>query len=143
MVYEIVKVSFITHAALLVARVEGRFYRWSQPHRGIFLLFFVFLTLFSISEFLIDTISPISGYSGIREFGIDVDRLSEVFGVRERMFLILMCTVVQRFCELYNNSWMHLFIQEEWLRFTIVFAMFCVFVNAIWLILWIVDLYLF
>ena len=45
MLLEIIAVSFVTQTALLTARVESRFYRWFEPHRGILLLFFVFIII--------------------------------------------------------------------------------------------------
>ncbi len=62
MLLEIVTVSFVTQTALLTAKVESRFYRWFEPHRGILLLFCVFFALFSIGEFLLDSIYPIAGW---------------------------------------------------------------------------------
>lgn len=132
MLLEIVTVSFVTQTALLTARVESRFYRWFEPHRGILLLFCVFFALFSIGELLLDSIYPIAGYSGIRDFGFDAHRLSEVFGARERMFLILLFSVCFRFYELHNHSWKRLFMEEEWFQFVIAFIMFWVIVNTIW-----------
>jgi len=140
MLLEIVTVSFVTQTALLTARVESRFYRWFEPHRGILLLFFVFFALFSIGEFLLDSIYPIAGYSGIRDFGFDVHLLSEVFGARERMFLILLFSVGFRFYELHAQAWMRFFIHQEWFHFTIAFVMFWVIVNAIWGVLWVFAL---
>ena len=131
MLLEIVAVSFVTQTALLTARVESRFYRWFEPHRGILLLFCAFFALFSIGEFLLDSIYPIAGYSGIRDFGFDLNRLSDVFGARERMFLILLFSVCFRFYELHTQAWMRFFIHQEWFHFTVAFVMFWVFVNVI------------
>lgn len=132
MIFEIVTASFVTQTALLTAKVESRFYRWFEPHRGILLLFCVFFALFAIGEFLLDCFSPIEGYSGIRDFGFDLHRLSEVFGTRERMFLVLIFSVCLRFYELHNSSWKRLFMEEEWFQFVIAFIMFWVIINAIW-----------
>ena len=131
MLLEIGIVSFVTQTALLTAKVESRFYRWFEPHRGILLLFCVFFALFSIGEFLLDSIYPIAGYSGIRDFGFDLNRLSDVFGARERMFLILLFSVCFRFYELHTQAWMRFFIHQEWFHFTVAFVMFWVFVNVI------------
>ena len=141
MLLEIVVVSFVTHAAMLTARVESRFYRWFEPHRGILLLFFMFLALFSIGEFLLDSIYPIAGYSGIRDFGFDVHRLSEVFGARERMFLILLFSVCYRYYELHTQDWMRFFIQHEWFHFTVTFVMFWGFAQILRGGLWLVDFF--
>ena len=141
MLLEIIAVSFVTQTALLTARVESRFYRWFQPHRGILLLFCVLFALFSIGEFLLDSIYPIAGYSGIRDFGFDVHRLSEVFGARERMFLILLFSVGFRFYQMQTQAWMRFFIHQEWFHFTVAFLMFWVIVNAIWGFLWVFDLF--
>ena len=142
MLLEIIVVSFVTQTALLTARVESRFYRWFQPHRGILLLFCVFFALFSIGEFLLDSIYPIAGYSGIRGFGFDVHRLSEVFGARERMFLILLFSVGFRFYELYTQAWMRFFIHQEWFHFTVAFVMFWGFAQILSGCLWLVDFFL-
>ena len=131
MLLEIGIVSFVTQTALLTAKVESRFYRWFEPHRGILLLFCVFFALFSIGEFLLDSIYPIAGFSGIRDFGFDLNRLSDVFGARERMFLILLFSVCFRFYELHTQAWMRFFIHQEWFHFTVAFVMFWVFVNVI------------
>ena len=132
MLLEIVTVSFVTQTALLTAKVESRFYRWFEPHRGILLLFCVFFSLFSIGEFLLDNVYPFAGYSGIRDFGFDVNRLSEVFGARERTFLILLFSVCFRFYELHTQAWMRFFYYHEWFHFTVAFVMFWVIVNASW-----------
>lgn len=142
MLLEIIAVSFVTQTALLTARVESRFYRWFQPHRGILLLFCVFFALFSIGEFLLDSIYPIAGYSGIRDFGFDAHRLSEVFGARERMFLILLFSVGFRFYELYTQAWMRFFIHQEWFHFTVAFVMFWGFAQILSGCLWLVDFFL-
>ena len=139
MLLEIVAVSFVTQTALLTARVESRFYRWFQPHRGILLLFCVFFALFSIGEFLLDSIYPIAGYSGIRDFGYDAHRLSEVFGAGERMFLILLFSVCFRFYELHTQAWKRLFFEDEWFQFTISFVMFYIFINVFWIIIFLFD----
>jgi hypothetical protein len=102
----------------------------------------VFLALFSIGEFLLDSIYPIAGYSGIRDFGFDVHRLSEVFGARERMFLILIFSVSHRFYELHNHSWKRLFMEEEWFQFVIAFVMFWGFVNFVFCMIWLLDKHL-
>lgn len=141
MILEIVTASFVTQTALLTAKVESRFYRWFEPHRGILLLFCVFFATFSIGEFLLDTIYPIAGYSGIRDFGFDVHRLLEVFGARERMFLILLFSVSFRFYEMHTQAWMRFFVHQEWFHFVIAFIMFWVIVNAIWGFLWVFDLF--
>ena len=114
MVFEILTASFVTQTALITAKFEGRFYRWTEPHRGIFLLFFVFGALFSVGYFVIDLINPIAGYSGIREVGFNVYRLSEVFGTQERVLITLLLTCTYRFHDLYTNSWKLLFLEEEW-----------------------------
>jgi hypothetical protein len=132
MLLEIVTVSFVTQAALLTARVESRFYRWFEPHRGIILILCVCFALFSIGEFLLDCFAPIEGYSGIRDFGFDAHRLSEVFGARERTFLILLFSVCFRFYELHTQAWMRFLIHYEWFHFTLSFVMFWLFVNASW-----------
>ena len=139
MLLEIVTVSFVTHTALLTARVESRFYRWFEPHRGILLLSCVFCALFSIGEFLLDSIYPIAGYSGIRDFGFDAHRLSEVFGARERMFLILLFSVCFRFYELHTQAWMRFFIHQEWFQFTMSFLMFYGLVHLFWGLFWVAD----
>jgi hypothetical protein len=141
MFLEITTACFVTHAALLTAKLESRFYRSSDPHRGILVLLFVFITLFSLGYFVIDFITPIKGYSGIREFGFDVFRLSEVFGCRERIFLVLIFAACQRFLDLHKNYWKRLFIEEEWFHFIIAFVVFWVFAQLLWGILWIVDIY--
>lgn len=143
MIFEIVTASFVTQTALLTARVESRFYRWFEPHRGILLLFCVFFSLFSIGEFLLDTIYPIAGYSGIRDFGFDLHRLSEVFGTRERMFLVLIFSVCHRFYELHKQAWMRLFIHQEWFHLTVAFVMFWGFAQIISCFLFLVDFYCF
>jgi hypothetical protein len=107
MIIEVITASFVTHTALLTAKVESRFYRWSQPHHGIFLLFFVFVALFSIGYFIIDLINPIAGYSGIREVGFNFYRLSEVFGNKERVFITLIFTCYYRFHDL---LWFEIFL---------------------------------
>ena len=142
MLLEIIAVSFVTQTALLTARVESRFYRWFQPHRGILLLFCVFFALFSIGEFLLDSIYPIAGYSGIRDFGFDVHRLSEVFGARERMFLILLFSVGFRFYQMQTQAWMRFFIHQEWFHFTVAFVMFWGFAQILSGCLWLVDFFL-
>jgi hypothetical protein len=141
MFLEIATACFVTHTALLTARMESRFYRSSDPHRGILVLLFVFITLFSLAYFVIDFITPIKGYSGIREFGFDVFRLSEVLGQRERIFLVLIFAACQRFLDLYKNYWKRLFIEEEWFHFIIAFVVFWVFAQLLWGILWIIDIY--
>ena len=143
MLLEIVTVSFVTQTALLTAKVESQFYRWFEPHRGILLIFCVFFALFSIGEFLLDCFSPIEGYSGIRDFGFDVNRLSEVFGARERTFLILLFSVCFRFYELHMQAWMRLFIHQEWFHFTVAFVMFWGFAQIISCFLFLVDFYCF
>ena len=142
MLLEIVTVSFVTQTALLTARVESRFYRWFEPHRGILLLYCVFFALFSIGEFLLDSVSHIAGYSGIRDFGFDAHRLSEVFGARERMFLILLFSVCFRFYELHAQAWMRFFIHQEWFHFTVAFVMFWGFAQILSGCLWLVDFFL-
>ena len=139
MLLEIAAVSFVTQTALLTASVESRFYRWFEPHWGILLLFCVFFALFSIGEFLLDSIYPIAGYSGIRDFGFDVHRLSEVLGARERMFLILLFSVCYRFYELHTQAWKRLFFEDEWFQFTISFVMFYIFINVFWIIIFLFD----
>jgi hypothetical protein len=139
MLLEIAIVSFVTQTALLTARVESRFYRWFEPHRGILLLFCAFFALFSIGEFLLDSIYPIAGYSGIRDFGFDLNRLSVVFGARERMFLILIFSAFHRFYELHNHSWKRLFVEEEWFHFTISFVIFYVLVQMLLFLIRVLD----
>jgi hypothetical protein len=139
MLLEIVAVSFVTQTALLTARVESRFYRWFEPHRGMLLLLFVYFATFLIAEFVWSFISTIPGYSGIEEYGFDVNRLSDVFGARERMFLILIFSAGHRFYELHSHSWKRLFMEEEWFQFVIAFVMFWVIVNSLWGVLWMVN----
>jgi hypothetical protein len=139
MLFEIVTASFITHTALLTAKVESRFYRWTQPNRGVLLLLIIFFTTFSIAEFVRSFISTIPGYSGIQEYGFDENRLSDVFGARERMFLILIFSTGHRFYELHSHSWKRFFMEEEWFQFVIAFVMFWVIVNALWGVLWMVN----
>ena len=141
MLLEIVAVSFATHTALLTAKVESRFYRWTEPNRGVLLLLLVSFSAFSIAEFVWSFISTIPGYSGIQEYGFDLNRLSEVFGARERMFLILIFSVCHRFYELHHHLWKRLFIEEEWFQFVIAFIMFWVILNALWGVLWLIDFF--
>jgi hypothetical protein len=141
MVFEIITASFVTQTALLATKFEGRFYRWTDPHRGIFLLFFVFVALFSVGYFIIDLINPIAGYSGTREVGFNVYRLSEVFGTQERVFVTLLLTLAYRFYDLYTSKWRLLFIEEEWLYFIIYFGLLYVIVEISWCLLWVVDLF--
>ena len=141
MIFEIVTASFVTQTALLTAKVESRFYRWFEPHRGILLIFCIFFALFSIGEFLLDCFSPIEGYSGIRDFGFDVNRLSEVFGARERTFLILLFSVCFRFYELHTQAWKRLFFEDEWFQFTISFVMFWGIVQIISCSLWLLNFF--
>lgn len=143
MFLEIATACFVTHTALLTARMDSRFYRYSDPHRGILVLLFVFITIFNLSYFFIDFVTPINHYSGLREFGFDVFRLSEVFGSKERAFLVLFFATCQRFLDLHNNYWKRLFVKEEWFHFTIAFVVFWAFVNILWGILWLVDIYWF
>jgi hypothetical protein len=105
-------------------------------------LFCVFFALFSIGEFLLDSIYPIAGYSGIRDFEFDAHRLSEVFGARERMFLILLFSVGFRFYELHTQAWMRFFIHQEWFHFTVAFVMFWGFAQILSGCLWLVDFFL-
>ena len=141
MVFEIITASFVTQTALLATKFEGRFYRWTDPHRGIFLLFFVFVALFSVGYFIIDLINPIAGYSGTREVGFNVYRLSEVFGTQERVFVTLLLTLAYRFYDLYTSKWRLLFIEEEWLYFIIYFGLLYVIVEISWCLLWVVDVF--
>lgn len=141
MLFEIATASFVAHTALLTAKVESRFYRWTEPNRGVLLLLLVSFTAFSIAEFVLSFISTNPGYSGIQEYGFDVNRLSDVFGARERVFLILIFSVCHRFYELHNHSWKRLFMEEEWFQFVIAFIMFWVIVNAIWGFLWVFDFF--
>ena len=141
MVFEILTASFVTQTALITAKFEGRFYRWTEPHRGIFLLFFVFVALFSVGYFIIDVINPIAGYSGIREVGLNVYRLSEVFGTQERVLITLILTCAYRFHDLFTNKWKLLFLEEEGFNCTIYFGLLYVFVQIAWCLLWVVDVY--
>jgi hypothetical protein len=141
MLFEIVTASFITHTALLTAKVESRFYRWTEPNRGVLLLLIIFFTTFSIAEFIWSFIYTIPGYSGIEEYGFDVNRLSDVFGARERMFLILIFSSCHRFYELHSHSWKRLFMEEEWLQFVIAFVMFWLIIQIVWLGLWLLDFF--
>ena len=141
MVFEIITASFVTQMALLATKFEGRFYRWTEPHRGIFLLFFVFVALFAVGYFIIDLINPIAGYSGIREVGFNVYRLSEVFGTQERVFITLLLTCIYRFHDLYTNSWKLLFLEEERFNCSIYFGLLYVFVEMGWCLLWVVDVF--
>jgi hypothetical protein len=141
MFVEIITACFVTQAAFLTVSLESRFYRSSDPHRGVLVLLFVFITFFYVGCFVVDLITPINGYSGIREFGFDVFRLSEVFGCRERIFLVLFLAVCQRFLDLQKNYWKRLFIEEEWFHFVIAFVVFWAFAQLLWGILWIVDVY--
>ena len=141
MVFEILTASFVTQTALITAKFEGRFYRWNEPHRGIFLLFFVFVALFAVGYFIIDLINPIAGYSGIREVGLNVYRLSEVFGTQERVLITLILTCAYRFHDLFTNKWKLLFIEEEGFNCTIYFGLLYVFVQIAWCLLWVVDVY--
>ena len=141
MIIEVITASFVTHTALLTAKVESRFYRWSQPHHGIFLLFFVFVALFSVGYFIIDLINPIAGYSGIREVGFNLYRLSEVFGTQERVFITLIFTCFYRFHDLYTNKWKLLFLEEEGFNCAIYFGLLYVIVELCWIGLWAVDLF--
>ena len=141
MVFEIITASFVTQTALLATKFEGRFYRWTEPHRGIFLLFFVFVALFAVGYFIIDLINPIAGYSGIREVGFNVYRLSEVFGTQERVLITLILTCAYRFHDLYTNKWKLLFLEEEGFNCTIYFGLLYVFVEMAWCLLWVVDVF--
>jgi hypothetical protein len=141
MLLEIVTASFITHAALLTVKVESRFYRWTQPNRGVLLLLIIFITTFLIAEFIWSFVSTIPGYSGIEEYGFDVNRLSDVFGARERMFLILIFSAGHRFYELHSHSWKRLFLEEEWFQFVIAFVMFWLIIQIVWLGLWLLDFF--
>lgn len=141
MIFEIITASFVTHTALLTAKVESRFYRWTEPLRGVFLLFFLFLTLFSVGYFIVDLVHPISGFSGIREVGFNVYRLSEVFGTQERVFVSILLTLAYRFYDLYTSKWKLLFIAEEWLHFIIYFGLLYVFIELGWCLLWLVDVF--
>jgi len=139
MIIEVITASFVTQTALITAKFEGRFYRWTEPHRGIFLLFFVFVSLFSVGYFIIDLINPIAGYSGIREVGFNLYRLSEVFGTQERVFITLIFTCFYRFHDLYTNKWKLLFLEEEWFNCAIYFGLLYVIVELCWVGLWAVD----
>jgi hypothetical protein len=141
MIIEVITASFVTQTALITAKFEGRFYRWTEPHRGIFLLFFVFVALFSVGYFTIDLINPIAGYSGIREVGFNLYRLSEVFGTQELVFVTLLLTLAYRFYDLYTSEWKLLFIEDEWLHFIIYFGLLYVFVEMAWCLLWVVDVW--
>ena len=141
MVFEILTASFVTQTALITAKFEGRFYRWNEPHRGIFLLFFVFVALFAVGYFIIDLINPIAGYSGIREVGFNVYRLSEVIGTQERVLITLILTCAYRFHDLFTNKWKLLFLEEEGFNCTIYFGLLYVFVEVAWCLLWVVDVF--
>jgi len=141
MIIEVITASFVTQTALITAKFEGRFYRWSEPHRGIFLLFFVFVALFSVGYFIIDLTNPIAGYSGIREVGFNLYRLSEVFGTQERVFITLLLTCIYRFHDLFTNSWKLLFLEEEGFNCAIYFGLLYVFVEMAWCLLWVVDVF--
>jgi hypothetical protein len=141
MVFEILTASFVTQTALITAKFEGRFYRWTEPHRGIILLFFVFVALFAVGYFIIDLINPIAGYSGIREVGFNVYRLSEVFGTQERVLITLLLTCAYRFHDLFTNKWKLLFLEEEGFNCTIYFGLLYVFVQIAWCLLWVVDVF--
>jgi hypothetical protein len=141
MIIEVITASFVTQTALITAKFEGRFYRWTEPHRGIFLLFFVFVALFSVGYFIIDLINPIAGYSGIRELGFNVYRLSEVIGTQERLFVTLLLTLAYRFYDLYTSEWKLLFIGEEWLHFIIYFGLLYVIIELCWVVMWAVDVW--
>jgi hypothetical protein len=141
MIIEVITASFVTQTALITAKFEGRFYRWTEPHRGIFLLFFVFVALFSVGYFIIDLINPIAGYSGIREVGFNLYRLSEVFGTQERVFITLIFTCFYRFHDLYTNKWKLLFLEEEGFNCAIYFGLLYVIVELCWVGLWAVDVW--
>ena len=141
MIIEVITASFVTQTALITAKFEGRFYRWTEPHRGIFLLFFVFVALFSVGYFIIDLINPIAGYSGIREVGFNLYRLSEVFGTQERVFITLIFTCFYRFHDLYINKWKLLFLEEEGFNCAIYFGLLYVIVEISWCLLWVVDVF--
>ena len=141
MIIEVITASFVTQTALITAKFEGRFYRWTEPHRGIFLLFFVFVALFSVGYFIIDFINPIAGYSGIREVGFNLYRLSEVFGTQERVFITLIFTCFYRFHDLYTNKWKLLFLEEEGFNCAIYFGLLYVIVELCWVGLWAVDVW--
>jgi hypothetical protein len=132
MIIEVITASFVTQTALITAKFEGRFYRWTEPHRGIFLLFFVFVALFSVGYFIIDLINPIAGYSGIREVGFNLYRLSEVFGTQERVFITLIFTCFYRFHDLYTNKWKLLFLEEEGFNCAIYFGLLYANVELFW-----------
>ena len=114
MLFEIITASFVTHTALITAKVESRFYRWTEPNRGLLLLLLVSFSAFAIAEFAWSFVFTIPGYSGIQEYGFDVNRLSDVFVAREPMFLILFLSSCHRFYELHYHSWKRLFMEEEW-----------------------------
>ena len=141
MIIEVITASFVTQTALITAKFEGRFYRWTEPHRGIFLLFFVFVALFSVGYFIIDLINPIAGYGGIREVGFNLYRLSEVFGTQERVFITLIFTCFYRFHDLYTNKWKLLFLEEEGFNCAIYFGLLYVIVELCWVGLWVVDVW--
>lgn len=141
MILEIVTASFVMQTALLATKFEGRFYRWTEPHRGIFLLFFVFVPLFAVGYFVVDIFKPIEGYSGIREVGFDLYHLSEVLGNKERVFITLLLTCAYRFHDLYTNSWKLLFLEEEWFYCSIYFGLLYVLVELGWCLLWVVDVF--
>ena len=141
MIIEVITASFVTQTALITAKFEGRFYRWTEPHRGIFLLFFVFVALFAVGYFIIDLINPIAGYSGIREVGFNVYRLSEVLGTQERVFITLVFTCFYRFHDLYTNKWKLLFLEEEGFNCAIYFGLLYVIVELSWCLLWVVDVF--
>jgi hypothetical protein len=141
MFIEVITASFVTQTALITAKFEGRFYRWTEPHRGIFLLFFVFVALFSVGYFIIDLINPIAGYSGIREVGFNLYRLSEVLGTQERVFITLVFTCFYRFHDLYTNKWKLLFLEEEGFNCAIYFGLLYVIVELSWCLLWVVDVF--
>ena len=141
MIIEVITASFVTQTALITAKFEGRFYRWTEPHRGIFLLFFVFVALFSVGYFIVDLINPIAGYSGIREVGFNLYRLSEVFGTQERVFITLFFTCFYRFHDLYTNKWKLLFLEEEGFNCAIYFGLLYVIVELSWCLLWVVDVF--
>ncbi len=141
MIIEVITASFATQTALITAKFEGRFYRWTEPHRGILLLFFVFVALFSLGYFIIDLINPIAGYSGVREVGFNLYRISEVFGTQERVFITLIFTCFYRFHDLYTNKWKLLFLEEEGFNCAIYFGLLYVIVELCWLGLWAVDVW--
>jgi hypothetical protein len=86
-------------------------------------------------------INPIAGYTGIREVGFNLYRLSEVFGTQDRFFITLIFTCFYRFRDLYTNKWKLLFLEEEGFNCAIYFRLLYVIEGISCCFLWVVDVF--